>query len=194
MVTRCEWVENYYHKGEISELMLNYHDHEWGYPLHDDRALFELLCLETYQAGLSWETVLNKRENFRKAFSNYEIEAVADFGDEDLSKLLSDVSIIRNRLKLEATIHNAKRVLEVQAEFGTFDAFVWSFVNQQSIDDHIAKMTDIPFQTALSQTMAKDMKKRGFKFTGPSVIYSFMQASGMVNDHEVTCDFNPDKA
>jgi DNA-3-methyladenine glycosylase I len=191
MTRRCSWVENYQHQGVISEQMLAYHDHEWGHPLHDDRALFELLCLETYQAGLSWETVLNKRENFRLAFSNYEIALVANFGDEEMSRLMADAGLIRNRMKLEATVHNAKQVLRIQDEFGSFDAYVWEFVKGQPIDDQIVTMAEIPVQTTVSQVMAKDMKKRGFKFVGPSVIYSFMQASGMVNDHELTCDFNP---
>ncbi len=182
-MTRCSWVKI------ENPLYVAYHDEEWGKPLHEEQALFELLCLETYQAGLSWETVLNKRAAFRQAFHNYDIKKVAQMTDQDLDALLDNPSIIRHRAKLYATRANAQAFLKVQAEFGTFDRFIWSYVNGQSQVNTVADYHQVPAQTALSQQISKDLKKRGFKFVGPVCICSFMQAAGLINDHEVGCEW-----
>ena len=170
-------------------LYVAYHDEEWGQPLHDDHALFELLCLETYQAGLSWETVLNKRQAFRESFHDYQIQAVAEMSDEELEALLDNPAIMRNRAKSFATRANAQAFLQVQAEFGSFDAYLWSFVDGKTINNDVPDYSQAPAKTALSEQLAKDLKKRGFKFTGPVAVLSFLQAAGLVNDHENACDW-----
>ena len=165
------------------------HDEKWGQPLHDDHALFELLCLETYQAGLSWETVLNKRQAFREAFHGYHLQGVAEMSDEELEALLDNPAIIRNRAKIFATRANAQVFLQVQAEFGSFDAYLWSFVEGKTIVNDVLDYRDAPAKTALSEQLAKDLKKRGFKFTGPVAVLSYLQAAGLVDDHENDCDW-----
>ncbi len=179
---RCAWAA-----GGTDPLMLRYHDEEWGVPVHDDRLLFEFLVLEGMQAGLSWRTVLNKRENFRTAFRDFDPAAVARFSDEDLRRLLADPGIIRNRLKISAAITNARKFLEMRNEFGSFDAYIWQFVGGRPIDHGIRSMGDIPATSPESDAMSRDLKKRGFRFVGPTICYAFMQAVGMVNDHETGC-------
>ncbi|MFT8323797.1 DNA-3-methyladenine glycosylase I [Oenococcus sicerae] len=171
--------------------MIAYHDEEWGRPSHNDRDLFELLSLETYQAGLSWEIVLKKRDAFRHAFFNFDIAKVAAM--QSIEPLLLDSSIIRNRLKLAATVNNARAIVKIQQTYASFDNYVWHFVDGQTIDHHIENMAEIPAQNQLSQIVAKRMKQDGFKFTGPVTIYSYLQAVGVINDHEVGCAFNPDQ-
>ena len=178
--TRC-W-------GDIEgALMRDYHDLEWGTPLHDDRKIFEFLILEGMQAGLSWNLVLNKRENFRRAFLGFDPEKVARFTAQDVRRLLGDAGIIRNRLKILGAINNAKRFLEVQKEFGTFDRYIWGFVGGKPLRAGLQSFADMPARPPLSDTISKDLKERGFKFVGSTVVYSHMQATGMVNDHLVTC-------
>jgi len=167
--------------------MLAYHDEEWGVPAHDDRHLFELLTLEGAQAGLSWSTILNKRQGYRDAFAGFDPEAVARFTQKDVGRLLEDPSIVRNRLKIESTVANAAQVLEVQQELGSFDAYVWQFVGGQPIVGRRRALTELPAETDLSRALSKDLKRRGFRFVGPTVCYAFMQAVGMVNDHVVGC-------
>ena len=173
MPKRCGWVKM------TNPLYIAYHDEEWGQPLHDDQALFELLCMETYQAGLSWETVLNKRQAFRESFHGYHLQSVAEMTDEELEALMDNPAIIRNRAKIFATRANAQAFLQIQEEFGSFDAYLWSFVDYRQA----------PAKTALSEKLAKDLKKRGFKFTGPVAVLSYLQAAGLVNDHENACDW-----
>ncbi len=177
---RCGWSKG-------NELMMKYHDQEWGVAIHDDRLLFELLILEGAQAGLSWQTVLNKRENYRKAFDGFDANKIAAYNAEDVIRLLVNPGIIRNRLKVAATIQNAKSFLEIQKEFGSFDAYIWQFVNQKPINRKIKSIKDIVATTKESDTMSKDLLKRGFKFVGSTICYAFMQATGMVNDHEMAC-------
>jgi DNA-3-methyladenine glycosylase I len=177
---RCSWPSN-------NELMIQYHDEEWGTPVHDDTKLFEFLVLETAQAGLTWQTILNRREGYRKAFANFDYKKVAKFTGEDAERLRQDVGIIRNRLKIASTITNAQYFIEIQKEFGSFDKYIWSFVGGKPIVNQIEKMSDIPANTEISDTMSKDLKKRGFKFVGSTIMYAFMQAAGLVNDHEVSC-------
>jgi DNA-3-methyladenine glycosylase I len=167
--------------------MTAYHDEEWGNPVHDDRTLFEFLILEGAQAGLSWQTVLNKRENYRKAFDGFNAEKIARYGAKDVKRLLGNPGIIRNRLKVEGAIRNAKAFLETQDEFGTFDFYIWRFVEGRSIHHKIKSMKGVPATTKESDAMSKDLLQRGFKFVGSTICYAFMQAVGMVNDHEVTC-------
>jgi len=167
--------------------MLAYHDNEWGRPLHDDRKIFEFLILEIFQAGLSWRTVLHKRENFRKAFSGFDYRKVARFTNRDVSRLLKDAGIIRNRMKIEAAVTNAQRFLEVRKEFGTFSRYMWSRVNGRAISHRIRTLKDYPSSCNEAAAWAKDLKQRGFKFLGPTVVYAHMQAVGMVNDHAVNC-------
>jgi DNA-3-methyladenine glycosylase I len=167
--------------------MIAYHDREWGVPLHDDRKLFEFLVLESMQAGLSWRTVLHKRENFRKAFSGFDPRRVARYTAKDVARLMGDAGIIRNRQKIEAAINNARRFLEVQKEFGDFDRYIWGFVGGKPIRNRFRKLSELPARTELSDAVAKDLKQRGFKFLGSTVIYAHMQATGMVNDHLVRC-------
>ncbi len=167
--------------------MRDYHDKEWGVPLHDDGKIFEFLVLEGMQAGLSWTLILNKRENFRRAFRGFDPVKVARFGARDVERLLGDAGIIRNRLKILGAINNAKRFLEVRKEFGTFDRYIWGFVGGKPVRSGLRSFKDMPARTSLSDAISADLKARGFKFVGSTVVYSHMQATGMVNDHLVTC-------
>lgn len=178
-IKRCSWARN--------ELAIQYHDTEWGVPLHDDRGLFEFIILEGAQAGLSWDTILAKRENYRKAFDNFDPVKVAQYSESKQAKLLDNPGIIRNRLKIASAISNAKAFLKVKNEFGSFDAYIWSFVGGKPIDGKRKEMRDIPTKTEVSDALSKDLKKRGFKFVGSTIMYAFMQATGMVNDHVSTC-------
>jgi DNA-3-methyladenine glycosylase I len=180
-VTRCEWATG------GSELMLAHHDEEWGIPSHDDVHLFEMLSLEGAQAGLSWSTILNKREGYRHAFAGFDPAAVARFGPDDVERLLADPGIVRNRLKVESTVDNAARVLEVQEELGSFDAYLWAFVDGEPIVNQWRTMSELPAETDLSKAISKDLKRRGFRFIGPTIVYAFMQSVGMVDDHTVDC-------
>lgn len=174
--------------GELEDAqMRDYHDLEWGTPLHDDRKIFEFLILEGMQAGLSWKLILDKRENFRRAFSGFDPVKVARFTARDVRRLLSDAGIIRNRLKILGAINNAKRFLEVQEEFGTFDRYIWGFVGKKPIGSGLRSFADMPAKTPLSEAISKDLKAMGFKFVGSTIVYSHMQATGMVNDHLITC-------
>jgi len=179
--TRCPWVPL------NDELYIKYHDEEWGRPVHDDRKIFELITLEIFQAGLSWKTVLYKRENFRKAFDDFDYIKIARYTDKKISKLLTDTGIIRNRLKIQATINNAKLFQEIQKEFGSFDKYMWSWVNNVPIDHKFQKASDYIVFDEIAVAWAKDLKKRGFKFLAPTVLYAHMQATGMVNDHTQDC-------
>jgi len=176
---RCPWA--------ATEPNITYHDVEWGVPVHDDRLLFEFLILEGAQAGLSWTTILNKRDNYRKAFDGFRPEKIARYGVRDVKRLLGDAGIVRNRLKIVAAIENAKTFLTVRKEFGTFDAYLWSFVGGKPIRNRWNRMADGPTRTAESDTMSRDLQRRGFKFVGSTICYALMQATGMVNDHLVTC-------
>jgi len=164
-----------------------YHDEEWGVPVHDDRKLFEFLSLEIFQAGLTWELILNRREDFKNAFDNFEPKIVAIYSSNKINKLLSNPKIIRNRLKIESSINNAIRVLEIQKEYGSFSEFIWGFVGGKSINNKFVTFANLPSNTKESLYMSKELKKRGFKFIGPTICYSFMQAVGLVNDHLVNC-------
>ena len=177
---RCPWSEK-------DDLYRAYHDLEWGTPLHDDRKLFELLNLEGAQAGLSWHTVLQKRENYRKAFDDWDPVKIARYREARREKLLADPGIIRNRLKVAAVISNAKSFLAIRKEFGSFDAYIWQFVGNKPIVNHPKSMAEVAAKTPVSDAMSKDLKKRGFKFVGSTICYSFMQATGMVDDHLITC-------
>jgi len=168
-------------------LYIRYHDEEWGTPVHDDAKLFEFLVLEGFQAGVSWALILKKRENFRKAFDGFDPEKISRYTDEDVARLMSDAEILRNRLKITSTISNAKRFLEVQEEFGSFDEYIWGFVDGEPIRSALTSFEEMPAKTELSEALTKDLKRRGFKFVGPVICYSFMQAVGMVNDHLVHC-------
>jgi len=170
-----------------NDKMQKYHDEEWGVPLHDDQQLFEFLVLEGFQAGLSWATILNKREAFREAFAGFDPVKVAAFSASDVERLLNDPGIIRNRLKIAAAISNAKCFLEVQQQFGSFDRYIWSFVGYRPVVNHFSRLEEMPARTPLSDTIAADLKKRGFKFVGSTIVYAHMQATGMVNDHLVKC-------
>jgi len=167
--------------------MVAHHDDEWGRPSHDDRHLFEMLTLEGAQAGLSWSTILHKREGYRRAFAGFDPAKVARFGAKDVERLLADPGIVRNRLKVESTVNNAARVLEVQRELGSLDAYFWSFVDGRPIINDFRTLAELPAETDLSKAIAKDLKRRGFRFVGPTVIYAFMQSVGMVDDHTVDC-------
>ncbi len=180
-LTRCDWVS----LGD--RLYVAYHDEEWGVPSHDDRHLFELLTLEGAQAGLSWSTILHKREGYRRAFADFDAEAVAGFTERDVERLLGDSGIVRNRLKVESTVNNAQRVLELRAELGSLDAHLWSFVNGEPIVGSWRTVRELPAETAESRALSKDLKKRGFRFVGPTVCYAFMQAAGLVDDHAIDC-------
>ena len=180
MTTRCDWPGD-------DPLMLDYHDNEWGVPVHDDGKLFEFLVLEGAQAGLSWRTILMKRENYRRAFDDFDPIKVSTYGDDDLARLLSDSGIVRNRLKLNATIQNAKAFLTVQSDFGTFDEYIWSFVDGKPKTNTRKCESEIPTKSAESEAMSADLKKRGFRFVGPTIMYAHMQATGMVNDHLTRC-------
>jgi DNA-3-methyladenine glycosylase I len=166
---------------------MSYHDNEWGVPVHDDRVLFEFLILEGAQAGLSWNTILNKRENYRKAFDGFRPEKIARYGKRDAERLLRDAGIVRNRLKIAAAIENAKSFLAVKKEFGSFDAYLWVFVGGAPIQNRWRTMADVPARTAESDAMSRDLLRRGFKFVGSAICYALMQATGMVNDHLMTC-------
>lgn len=177
---RCPWPSN-------NELMLQYHDEEWGVPEHDDSRLFEFMVLDAFQAGLSWSTILNKRENFRKAFDGFDPQKVAGYSEGKIESLVDDAGIIRNRLKISSTVSNAAVFMEVQKEFGSFDTFIWGFVGGRTIQNRWRRETQIPTKTRESDRMSEALKKRGFKFVGSTICYAFMQAVGMVNDHIVTC-------
>ncbi|WP_224488724.1 DNA-3-methyladenine glycosylase I [Robertkochia flava] len=177
---RCSWC-----KGD--PLYETYHDTEWGVPVKHDDKLFEFLILETFQAGLSWITILRKRENFRKAFDGFNYRKIAAYSETKLLELMEDPGIIRNKLKIRATVSNAKAFMEVQKEFGSFSEYIWGFVDHQPIQNHFASHSDIPANTPLSDQISKDLKKRGFKFVGSTVVYAHMQATGMVNDHVTDC-------
>ena len=178
---RCPWVNL------KNKLYIDYHDQEWGVPLHGDEALFELLTLEGAQAGLSWETILKKREHYREAFAGFDPKKVAKFTPAKVEKLMQNPGIVRNRLKIESTIINAKNILNLQKEFGSFDAYLWQYVDEKPIRNRFKTLKDYPAKTPLSIQISKDLQKRGFKFVGPTIIYAFMQAIGMVNDHVITC-------
>ena len=178
-MNRCDWAG--------SELMIAYHDEEWGVPLHDDRPLFEFLILEGAQAGLSWNTILNKRENYRSAFDNFDATAISQYGDAKVQSLLADAGIVRNRLKIAATIGNAKAYLALVQEFGSFDGYIWRFVNGRPKVNAWKSLSEIPAKTVESDAMSKDLKSKGFRFVGSTICYAYMQATGMVNDHTVDC-------
>ena len=177
---RCAWCEK-------DDLYRNYHDYEWGKPVYDDVTLFEFLLLETFQAGLSWYTVLAKRENFKKAFQNFDVKKVAQMTDLQIQILCEDAGIIRNKLKIKATVSNAQAFIKVQEEFGSFSSYIWGFVEGKPIDNKPKTLHDVPAKTDLSDQISKDLKKRGFKFVGSTVVYAHMQATGMVNDHVMDC-------
>jgi DNA-3-methyladenine glycosylase I len=178
--TRCSWPDK-------DPLYLKYHDTEWGVPVYDDDKLFEFLILETFQAGLSWITVLRKRENFRKAFDNFDYQKIAKYGDNKFDELIQNAGIIRNKLKIKATISNAHAYMEIQKEFGSFSKYIWTFVGGKPLINKWRSLNEIPATTEISDKLSKDLKKRGFKFVGSTVIYAHMQATGMVNDHVTNC-------
>jgi len=180
MKRRCEWVGS-------DPLYTDYHDHEWGVPVHEDRRLFEMLILEGAQAGLSWITILKKREAYRQAFENFDPRKVSEFSEARVRQLLKNSGIIRNRLKIQATVQNAQAFLRVADEFKSFDQYIWQFVGHRPIQNHWKRQQDIPAQTPESDAMTKDLKKRGFKFVGSTICYAFMQSVGMVNDHILDC-------
>lgn len=177
---RCNWSTG-------DSLYEAYHDKEWGVPVYDDDTLFEFLILETFQAGLSWITILRKRENFRKAFDDFDYKKIAEYNQKKIDALLQDAGIIRNKLKVNATITNAQSFIKIQQEFGSFSKYIWGFVNGKPIKNTFKDHSKLPANTPLSDTISKDLKKRGFKFVGSTVVYAYMQATGMVNDHEVAC-------
>ena len=181
MKKRCDWVP------ENVPIYVDYHDKEWGVPVHDDRKLFEFLILDAFQAGLSWLTILRKRDHFRVVFDDFDAEKIANYGDEKVKQLLQDPGIIRNRLKVEAAIKNAAAFLQVEQEFGSFDRYIWGFVGGKTIKNRWQVIGDVPTKTKESDAMSKDMKKRGFGFVGSTICYAFMQAAGLVNDHLVGC-------
>jgi len=178
---RCAWCEGSF------DAYVAYHDDEWGVPVHDDRTLFEFLILEGAQAGLSWATILKRRDGYRKAFSNFDVQQIAQYDETKVQELLLDEGIIRNKLKVRGAINNAARFIEVQQEFGTFDKYIWSFVNNHPIINHWKTMTEVPATTPESDALSKDLKKRGFKFVGSTIMYAYMQACGLVNDHTIDC-------
>ena len=178
-MNRCNWAKD--------DLNIKYHDNEWGIPQHDDTKLFEFLVLEGAQAGLSWSTILKRREGYQKAFSDFDPIKVSKFTTKHVEKLLDNKEIIRNRLKINSAINNAKQFLKIQKEFGSFDKYVWSFVNHKPIINNFKKLSDLPASTIISEKMSKDLRNRGFNFVGPTICYAFMQAVGMVNDHTVDC-------
>ena len=180
MVSRCEW-------GNYNTLIKQYHDKEWGVPNHDDNSLFEFLILEGVQAGLSWNTILQKRENYRKALDHFDYNKIASYREQKIEELMNNSGIIRNKLKINATVSNAKAFKKVQKEFGSFDRYIWQFVDYNPIIHTFEVLTELPSTTKESEIMSKDLKKRGFKFIGPTICYAFMQAVGMVNDHIIDC-------
>ena len=179
-VARCDWVGS-------SPLMTKYHDEEWGVPLHDDQKLFEFLVLDGAQAGLSWDIILKRREHYRRAFDGFEVPRVAAYADADVDRLLADAGIIRNRQKILSAIGNARRVLEIQGEYGSFDAYLWRFVGGQPIKNAFRTLSEIPAVGTSAEELSRDMRRRGFSFVGPTICYAFMQAAGLVNDHLVGC-------
>ena len=185
-LTRCSWPR--------TDISLRYHDEEWGVPVHDDRTLFEFLILEGAQAGLSWETILNKRENYRAAFDNFDATRIARYDRRKLAHLLKNPGIVRNRLKIASAVKNAKAFLQVQKEFGSFDRYIWQFVQGRTQINSWKTATRLPARTAASDAMSKDLRKRGFNFVGSTICYAFMQAVGMVNDHAITCFRHPQQA
>jgi DNA-3-methyladenine glycosylase I len=180
----CNWPGN-------DNLMIEYHDNEWGVPLHDDQKLFEFMILDAFQAGLSWKTILHRREGFRKAFDNFNIEKIAAYNEEKIHKLMQDASIIRNQSKIRSTVTNAQAFLKVQKEFGTFDKYIWQFTGGTTIYNNWTDLKHLPAKSAESDAMSKDLIKKGFKFCGSTICYAFMQAAGMVNDHLVYCSRHP---
>lgn len=180
MITRCEWAGN-------DPLMIDYHDQEWGVPTHDDRTLFEFLMLEGAQAGLSWKTILDKRENYRLAFDNFDPLRISNYDEDKVGELLSNPGIVRNKLKVNSCIQNARKFLEIQDEYGSFDAYIWDFVGGKPIRNSWRSLSEIPAHSVESEAMSADLKRRGFKFVGATICYAFMQAVGMVNDHVVDC-------
>jgi DNA-3-methyladenine glycosylase I len=180
IIERCPWALS-------SELMIKYHDEEWGVPIHHERKLFEFIVLDTFQAGLSWSTILNKRENFRNALDNFEPEKVARYSEKRIQKLLNDAGIIRNKLKIYGTVNNAKKFIEIQKEHGSFDNYIWQFTNHKTIRNSWKVIKNIPPRTIQSDAMSKDLYEKGFKFVGSTICYAFMQAAGMVNDHLIKC-------
>jgi DNA-3-methyladenine glycosylase I len=180
-IKRCDWVDL------NNPLYIKYHDKEWGVPVHNDRKLFEMLILEGAQAGLSWSTVLNKRENYRNAFDKFDFNKIAKYSKTKQNQLLKNPGIIRNRLKIASTIQNAKVFIEIRKEFGTFDKYIWSYTNNKTIKNNFKSLKDLPAKTELSDEISKDLKKRGMNFVGSTIIYAFMQAIGMVNDHQTNC-------
>ena len=179
-LTRCPWPANH-------KLAIIYHDEEWGVPVHDDYKHFEFLVLDAFQAGLSWNTILNKRENFRKAFDNFDFEKIARYNDKKKEQLLNNEGIIRNRLKINATVSNAISFMKIRDEFGSFDDYIWRFTNGKTINNLNKDLKTIPSKTAVSDAMSKDLLKRGFRFVGSTICYAYMQAAGLVNDHVVDC-------
>ncbi len=177
---RCGWCEK-------DDLYRQYHDEEWGKPVDDDETIFEFLVLESFQAGLSWYTILKKRENFKNAFDNFDYQKIANYSETKAEELMQNAGIIRNRLKILATINNAQRFIEVQKEFGSFSKYIWNFVDGKPVVSHPKTLKEVPATTEISDALAKDLKKRGFKFLGSTVVYAHMQATGMVNDHLVDC-------
>jgi len=180
---RCTWPG----KEEKETLMIKYHDEEWGVPVHDDKLHFEYLILDGFQAGLSWRTILNKRENFKNAFHGFNPEKIAKFTEKDVERLMEDEGIIRNRLKINGAVKNAMALLKLQKEFGSFDKYIWQFTKNKTIHNKFKELKELPAQTKESDNMSKDLKKRGFTFVGPTICYAYMQAAGMVNDHVVDC-------
>jgi len=179
-IIRCSWADG-------DEKMMKYHDEVWGVPVHDDQKLFAKLCLDLMQAGLMWRTILNKQENFERAFDDFHIETVAGYDEAKYEELMRDAGIVRNQLKIRAIINNAARVMDIQREFGSFDAYLWGFVNGETVKNAWQTIEDIPASTSLSDTISKDLKKRGFRFVGTTIIYAFLQAVGIVNDHFTSC-------
>ena len=177
---RCAWCEK-------DDLYRDYHDNEWGKPVYDDATIFEFLILETFQAGLSWYTVLAKRENFRKAFENFDLKKIANYSEEKMAELAEDTGIIRNKLKIKATVSNAQAFIKIQEEFGSFSKYIWGFVDGKPIDNQPKTLSEVKATTPISDALSKDLKKRGFKFVGSTVMYAHMQATGMVNDHITEC-------
>lgn len=180
MIKSCPWPTD-------DPLMIKYHDKEWGVPVHSDKKLFEFLLLEGFQAGLSWRIVLYKRENFRKAFDNFDFNKIVKYNKRKLNSLMKDEGIIRNKLKIESAVTNAKAFLKVRKDFGTFNKYIWSFINGKQIQNKFKSLKELPARTGLSDLISKDLKKRGFKFVGTTIIYAHMQATGMVNDHVIGC-------
>lgn len=179
---RCGWVNN-------DPLYIEYHDNEWGKPVHDDSKMFEFLLLETFQAGLSWYTILKKRENFRNAFDQFDYKKISRYGEPKIESLLSDAGIIRNQQKIRAAVNNAQQFQEIQKEFGSFCNYIWGFVDHKPIENRWRKLSEVPATTKVSDELSKDLKKRGFKFVGSTTIYAHMQACGMVNDHIIDCSY-----